>query len=388
MAEKGKGFADLFAEMDKPDKKRRVRVGDQVSAKVVVIGKDNIFVDLGAKAEGVLDRGEVLDESGALTVEVGDTITARVVSTSGGTISLKIKAGRGADAAAELQHAKDGRLPVTGTVTAVNKGGVEVEIGTIRAFCPISQLELRYVEDPGSYVGQKLDFLVTRYEPEGRGGQANVVLSRRALLEAENEKLAEATRARLSVGAVLEGTVTTIKEYGAFVDLGGIEGMLHVTELGFERVKHPSDMLTVGDKLEVAVTKIEQGEKRERISLSLKALKEDPFDAAAEQLKEGQTLEGVVVRCEPFGAFVEIPGGAQGLVHVSELGAGRRVNHSRDVVKVGQAVEVAVLGIDREKKRISLSMKAVGATREAAQARDFRPSGGSLGTFADLLKKK
>ncbi len=388
MADEKKGFADLFAEMGGESKKRRVRVGDQVTATVVVIGQDAVFLDLGAKAEGVLDRGEVLDESGMLMVAVGDQVTARVTSTEGGTITLKKKMSRGADAASELMHAREARLPVPGTVKAVNKGGVEVEIAGITAFCPVSQLDIRFVEDPASFVGKKMDFLVTRYEPEGRGGRANIVVSRRALIEEENKVLAKETRARMSVGAVMTGVVTTLKEYGAFVDLGGLEGMLHVTQLGFERVDHPQDMLSVGDTLEVQVIKIEQTDKRERISLSLKALKDDPFDVAAEQLKEGETLQGRVVRCEPFGAFVELAGGAQGLVHVSELGAGRRLNHARDAVKVGQDVDVVVLGIDREKKRISLSMKAVGASREAAHARDYKPAAGSLGTFADLLKKR
>ena len=215
-----------------------------------------------------------------------------------------------------------------------------------------------------------------------------MVVSRRALLNEEKKKRAAETRARISVGATVTGVVTTIKDYGAFVDLGGLEGMLHITELGFGRVKSPSDVVSVGDTLEVQITKIEERDGRERISLSLKALKEDPFETAATTLKPGQVLEGEVVRAEPFGAFVELPGGAQGLVHVSELGADRRVNHARDVVTVGQMVEVAVLGIDREKKRISLSMKAVGKSREAADAQAFKPRGGSLGTFADLLKGK
>lgn len=378
----------MFAEMEKPGAKKRVRVGDEVTATVVMIGKDSVFLDVGAKAEGILDRGELLDESGALTVAVGDRVTARVVSTEGGSIALRIKMGHGGDGASELKSAMDARLPVAGTITAVNKGGVEVEMAGVRAFCPISQLDLKFVEDPGSYVGQKLDFLVTRYEPEGRGGKANVVVSRRALIEEENKKRAEETRSRLEVGATVTGVVTSVKDYGAFVDLGGLEGMLHVTELGFQRVKHPSDVLTAGDTVEVQVIKIEPGEKHERISLSLKALKEDPFETAAAELVVGQTLRGEVVRAEPFGAFVELPGGAQGLVHVSELGANRRVNHARDVVTVGQLVDVVVLGIDLEKRRISLSMKAVGASQEAAQAREFKPSGGSLGTFADLLGKK
>ncbi len=391
MTNDDKGFAAMLAEMEGPRRQKggpRARVGDEVTAKVVMIGKDAVFVDLGEKAEGVIDRAELLDDAGELTVAVGDEVTARVVSTSGGSIALKKKMGRGADGAAELRHAMDARLPVAGTVAAVNKGGVEVDVAGVRAFCPVSQLDASFVEDTGAYLGQRLDFLVTRFEPAGRGGKPNVVLSRRALIEEENKKRAAETRSRLEVGMVVTGVVKTIKDYGAFVDIGGIEGMLHVAQLGFERVKHPSDVLTVGASIEVQIINMEQGDKRERISLSLKSLQADPFDVAAAQLTVGQSLKGTVARCEPFGAFVELPGGAQGLVHVSELGENRRVNHARDVVNVGQEVEVVVLGIDEEKRRIALSMKAVGAHREASQARDFKPSGGSMGTFADLLQAK
>jgi small subunit ribosomal protein S1 len=335
----------------------------------------------------MIDRHELVDESGLLTVEVGDEVTAAVVSTSGGTIALRIKMGR-AEGSNELKHAMDAQLPVRGTITAVNKGGVEVEMGGVRAFCPISQLAEKFVEDPATFIGQSLDFMVTRYEPEGHGGKANVVLSRRAILADEKKKRAEETRSRLSVGATVMGVVTTIKDYGAFVDLGGLEGMLHITEFGHGRIKTPADVVSVGDTLEVQITKIEMKDDRERISLSLKALKEDPFEVAAAQLTVGQVLKGEVVRVEPFGAFIELPGGAQGLAHISELAANRRVNHARDVVTVGTFVDVAVLGIDQEKRRIALSMKAVSATQEAAVARDYQPKGGTLGTFADLLKGK
>lgn len=381
----------MLSEYDAPKQARRPRVGDEVTAKVVVVGSDAVFVDLGTKTEGVIEHDQLRNADGELTVEVGDTITARVASTSGGTIVLRTRAARGPDAGSELQAAASSGLAVEGTVSAVNKGGVEVDIGGVRAFCPISQLDLRYVEDPGSYMGKKLTFRVTRFEAAQGGGKPNVVISRRALLEEENKKRAAETRAGLEVGAVVSGTVTSVKDYGAFVDLGGLDGMLHITELGFGRVDHPKDVLSVGDLVRVQVTKIEETDdpkRPERIGLSLKALQTDPWETVTAKLKEGQRLTGEVVRLESFGAFVSIDQNIEGLVHVSELGANRHVHHARDVLSMGQKVEVLVKGIDHERKRIALSMKDVGAQKEAEQAASFKPTGGSLGTFADLFNKK
>lgn len=379
----------MLAEYQHPMRASAPRVGDEVTARVVAISADAVFVDLGAKAEGVIDRAELLDDHNQLRVAVGDTVTARVVDTSGGSVVLRTKIARGAEAASELAQAQAHRLPVEGTVTAAIKGGVEVDIAGVRGFCPVSQLDLRYVEDPSTYVGKRLEFLVTRYEAAGRGGKPNVVVSRRSLVEEEAKKRAAETREHLSIGSIVSGVVTSIKDYGAFVDVGGLEGMIHITELGFDRVKHPSDVLKVGDQVEVAITKIEpaSGDKRERIGLSLKALQEDPFEKAAAELAEGQRTSGEISRLEAFGAFVTLAHGAQGLIHVSELAGDRRVNHPRDAVTVGQKVDVVVLGVDREKKRIALSMKAVAAKAEEEQVRGFKPQGGSLGTLADLLQK-
>jgi small subunit ribosomal protein S1 len=382
------GFAAMLAEYQTPMRRQMPRVGDEVTARIVAISSDSVFVDLGGKAEAVIDRAELLDDNEQLRVAIGDSVTARVVDTSGGSIVLRTKIARGADAANELAQAQEHRIPVEGTVVAAIKGGVEVDIAGVRGFCPVSQLDLRYVEDPATYVGKRLEFLITRYEAAGRGGKPNVVVSRRSLVEEEAKKRAAETRSTLAIGNIVSGVVTSIKEYGAFVDVGGLEGMIHITELGFDRVKHPSDVLKVGDQVEVAVTKIEpaSGDKKERIGLSLKAMQEDPFEKAAAELVEGQRLSGEIARLEAFGAFVTLPHGAQGLIHVSELGSDRRVNHARDVVSVGQKVDVVVLGIDRERKRIALSMKQVAAKAEEEQVRTFRPQGGSMGTLADLLQ--
>ncbi|MBW2526159.1 MAG: S1 RNA-binding domain-containing protein, partial [Deltaproteobacteria bacterium] len=326
--ERAGGFADLLAEYDQRESKakgtRAPRVGSTVTGRVVALTSESVFVDLGAKSEGVIDRGELCDEDGKLTVAEGDTVQARVISVKDGTILLRKGAAKGGGAGAELAQAKQLRIPVEGMVSAVNKGGVEVTVATVRAFCPISQLDDHYVEDPASFVGRKLEFLVTDYQ-ESRSGP-NVVLSRRALLQEAKAKQAAETRAKLEVGAVLAGTISAIKPYGAFVDLGGVEGMLHVSELGFGRVSDPSELLSVGESLQVQVIKIEQTDdpkRPERIGLSLKALQQDPWADAPAAFPTGKRVKGPIVRLEPFGAFLAVGEGIEGLIHVSEMVADR-----------------------------------------------------------------
>src|SRR5947199_3427883 len=248
----------------------------------------------------------------------------------------------------------------------------------MRAFCPLSQLDLRYVENPQQFVGQKLMFKVNRLEEGNRGGRGpNIVLSRRQLLEEEQQTRASETREKLQIGAVLHGKVTSLTNYGAFIDLGGIEGMLHVSEIGHTRTTHPQDVFSVGDEVEVQVIKIEKGkdEKRpERISLSRRSLQSDPWNEAAARFTEGMEVPGRVMRTEPFGAFVELAPGLEGLVHISEMGAGRRLNHSREAVQPGQEVQVRVLGVDIARRRISLSMNT-GASASPGTSSGY--SGGS-----------
>ena len=376
-------FAAMFAasEKDKP-RTKRPKIGDVVRGKVISVGKEAVFVDVGGKAEGTLDRSQVTDHEGKLLVKVGDELEARVVADAGGVLTLRTKLGRGPEARAELAQAQDLGIPVEGLVTEVVKGGVSVDVAGVRGFCPASQIDNRFVEDLSVFVGQRLTFRVTRYE--GR----NLVLSRRALLDEEKEKRAAETRKNLVPGAVIRGKVVGFKPFGAFVDLGGIEGMLHISELGFTRVEKPEDVLRLGQELDVAILKVEPGDKGERISLSLKALANDPWVDSTANLAEGSRVKGTITRLQPFGAFVEIAPGVEGLVHISELGAGRRINHPKEVVSVGQQVEASVLSIDHEKRRLSLSMAASkdASPDEIAQAAPKAPN--KLGTFGDLLKKK
>lgn len=402
MPDQDEDFASMLAEFEsgKPRAdQRRPRVGDLVQGAVISIGKDAVFVDAGGKAEGVLERAQVSDAEGKLLVQVGDKVEARVVADAGGVLTLRVKlGGRGPEARAELAQAQELGIPVEGVVQEVIKGGVSVDVAGVRGFCPASQLDARFVEDLSTYVGQRLTFRITRYEPR------NLVLSRRALVEEENEKRAVETRKKLVPGAVLRGKVVGFKPFGAFVDLGGVEGMLHVSELGYARVERPEDVLRLGQEVDVAVLKIEPGErggrgergdkdkdkdKGERIALSLKALASDPWIEAAAHLAEGARVRGTITRLQPFGAFVEIAPAVEGLVHISELGAGRRINHPKEVVAAGQEVEAVVLAIDHERRRISLSMSASkdGTPDDVAAAVRAQPPA-KLGTFGDLLQKK
>ena len=389
-------FATLLAEYDQQNpaqsKRRTYQIGEMVKAPVVSISREAVFVDLGAKSDGMLDIAEFLDEDGKVTVAVGDLLEARVVDTGkAGCVVLKRTLGRGPDAKNELEQAFAAGVPVEGVVTGVNKGGVEVQVAGVRAFCPISQLDNHRVEDAAAWVGQRLTFRITRCETGGRGGrELNLVLSRRALLEEEAQLRAAETRAHLAVGAVVTGRVSSVKDYGAFVDLGGLEGMLHVSEFGFGRVERASDALAVGQEVTVQVLKIEKSDdprRPERISLSLKALARDPWEQTIARLRAGSRHVGRVVRVEQYGAFVALAEGVEGLLHISELEAGgKAIRHAREAVRVGQEIAVAVNSIDDEKRRISL---ALAPEAEEGGAEGHVPAAPrSLGTFADLLRPK
>ena len=262
----------------------------------------------------------------------------------------------------------------------------------MRAFCPVSQIDLAYVENPADWVGRRLTFRITRFS-EGHSRQPDVVLSRRELLAEEATARAAEALARLAVGQVVKGTVTSLTGYGAFVDLGGIEGLLHVSEISHSRIADPAEVLAVGQPVEVEVLKIEPAKERgghDRISLFLRSLEPDPWRHAAERYPEGMVLPGKVVRLEPYGAFVEIAPGLDGLVHVSELATDRRVDHPRQVVEVGQEVTVRVLAVDPEKHRISLTMSEPGSEEgggeTGAEPVAAHGDGASLGTLGDAFE--
>ena len=392
----GEDFAALFAESEASGKGRqRVRAGDLARGRVVAIGAQSAFVAIGAKAEAVIDLAEFRDpDTGEVRLAVGDQIEATVTDdgSRSGSIVLKRIFGRGGHVPGELEQALEHGIAVEGVVTGQNKGGFDVQIAGQRAFCPAGQIDVRR-SDAAQYVGQRLSFRVTKIESGGR----NIVVSRRQLLEEEAAAKASETWQRLELGAVVRGTVTSLREFGAFVDIGGVEGLVHVSELGYARVENPAEVLEIGQAVEAQVVKLEPDPSggRGRVGLSLRALAADPWQSAVERFPAGTTAKGTVRRLEPFGAFVEIAPGLDGLVHVSRLALDRRVSHPRQVVTIGQAVDVTVVSVDPEKRRMTLSMvESARRARDATELAENRETSDllarskeakSLGTLADLL---
>jgi small subunit ribosomal protein S1 len=387
-------FAALLAEFDQTHQgtaDQAAKPGDQVKGRVVAITADQVFIDLGGKAEGVMDAASLRDAEGQLSVAVGDEVTATVAGVEeDGSLRLGNQQARQLHGAAELEQAYRQQLPVHGRVTGVIKGGVEVQVAGQRAFCPASQIDIRFIEDLNEFVGQHFDFRITKFEG---GRHLNLVVSRRMVLEEEQRARAEALRANLKEGAVLTGTVTSLQDYGAFVDLGGLEGMIHISELAFHRVKHPSEILSVGQPLEVSVLRIDKTDnpkRPEKIALSIRALAQDPWAEAAQKFPVGSRVLGQVTRLQPFGAFIELAPGIEGLIHVSELGTGKRVTHPQEVLSPGQAIEASVLAVDLDKRRISLTLdeaKAAEAKPDLEAMATAKPAESTLGSFGALLKQ-
>jgi len=388
-------FASLFGEFEKKQgmtSKKEPSTGDKVTGTVVSIQGDDIFIDLGSKTEGIVEREELTDDDGNLTVEVGDSIEIVVSGKdeSSGTLMLGSRHARRMHGIDELRQAFNDQRPVEGRVTGTIKGGLEVEMSNLRAFCPASQIDINYVEDLEAFIGERLAFLITKVEG---GRHPNLVVSRRALLEEEQQARATEIRAHLEVGAVMQGKVSSLKEFGAFIDLGGVEGMVHISELAFGRVEHPQDILSVGQQVEVSVLRIEKTDNPrhpERIALSIRALERDPWRDVLTDYPVGTQVQGTVSRVEPFGAFIELAPGIDGLAHISELEAGRRINHPEEVVSVGDQVQARVISVDMEKHRIGLSLNKKHGGEESAvpedNVADYAKPKWSPGTLGDLLK--
>ncbi len=343
-------FADLFSGESVPEDKS-LKVGDAVEGTVVHAGNDGLFLDLGgARQQAFYPRLELSEK--LAEAKVGDTVKAFIVRIEGGNVVLGQGLGKGMSTD-ELQAALDEKIPVEGKVTGVNKGGVSVDLGGLRAFCPIGQLELRYVNDASVYLNQTLRFHVLEIK-----GDRDVVLSRRAILEAEKEATREALAEKLVPGTRLTGQIARVVDFGAFVDLGGIDGLIPTRELSYDR-RRPEQVVSTGQQVEVMVQEVTRKGDDLRISLSLKALADDPWDAVERVAPSGVVAQGVVRRLMDFGAFVELAPGIEGLLHVSELGAGAR--HPSSFLNVGQALLVTVQSVDKNKKRISLAPAPDGA---------------------------
>jgi len=347
-------FAELF-EASYAGQGEPLNVGDKISARIISVGADSVYFDTGTKVDGVAEKKELLDAEGSFPHKEGDSIDLYVVSKTRSEIVLS-KALSGAGGFEMLQNAKDAGLPVDGRVKETCKGGFSVEIMGRRAFCPVSQIDARFVEDTEAYVGNTYPFLISKLEERGR----NIVVTRRALIERERQAATEEFLSAIKPGEEVEGTVVRLTDFGAFVELTpGLEGMVHVSELGFTRVSKPDEVVSVGDKIRVKVLGVEPGKKpgQMKISLSRKQTMSDPWSDIAGRLKDGDKVTGKVVRLADFGAFVELLPGVDGLIHVSEMSYTKRINKPSELLNPGDEVSVVIKEIDPLKRRISLSLK-------------------------------
>ena len=365
-------------------KAKQFKRGQTVDGTIVSIGPKVAFVNIGGKGEAEIDVAELKDHEGDIDVSVGDRISAMVVSTSGGIV-LSRKGVRNTATLRELEDAWQAGLAVEGKVVQEVKGGYEVRIARERAFCPISQIDILRTSDPAVHIGKTYAFNIIEYKEGGK----NIVVSRRRQLEQEQRANAAGIRKSIVPGAVMTGRVVSVPDFGAFVDLGGgIQGLLHVSEMSWTRVSNPNEVVAIGDQVTLRVLRVDEA--TEKISLGLKQLQDDPWTMAAAKFPVGQVRTGRVTRLADFGAFVELEPGFTGLLPFAESGIDRGMD-MRKALPIGSDVEVAILEVDPEARRIRLSKRAVAEQREQAELREYEAKQGaepsaSMGSIADKLR--
>ena len=375
---------DFAAMFEASERARRVAKGQIIEGTIVAIGAEAALVDVGGKSEAAIDLDELKDADGRLEVKVGDRVQAMVVSTSG-ELKLSRRLALGAATARQLEDAFHSGLPVEGKVERSVKGGFEVRISRQRAFCPVSQIDVVRNTDPAQHAGRVYHFRITEYKEGGR----NIVVSRRVLLEAEQQANAAEVRKSIVEGAVLPGRVASVREFGAFVDLGGgVQVLLHVSEMAWERVADPSQIVKPGDEITVKVLRVDPD--KEKISLGLKQLAADPWSRAGHTYHAGEMRRGRITRIAEFGPFVELEPGIEGLVPASESGVARDTDMKK-AFRVGDEVQVVVLDVDPTARRIRLSVTAVQKMREADETREYTDRTDAaaperFGTLADKLR--
>lgn len=343
-------FADLLEKS--VNNSSRLSPGQKVRATVISVSGDLVYIDLGGKSEGVINLNEFVDEKGTYEVKAGAQVDAYFVSVEDGLRRLTTMV-KGYPAAKlnVIQDAKDAGVPVEGEVRAAIKGGFDVSVGGVRCFCPFSQMDLRVSREGSDYIGRTFSFKIVEFEEEGR----NIVLSRRVLLEEERKARVEELKLSLQIGMEIKGRVRSLQNFGAFVDIGGMDGMIPVSELSWDRTGKPGDILKPGQEVISKIITLDW--ESNRLTLSLKAMQPDPWSNVADRYKTGSKVNGIIVRLAPFGVFVNLEPGIDGLIHISNLGAGRRIKHPKEVVQTGQPVEAYILSVEPDNRRISLSLQ-------------------------------
>jgi len=366
--------------------RRRFKKGEKVTATVVGVTPEWIFIDMGGKSEGVLAREEFVDDAGDITIQEGDSMTAYFIEARGGeyrfTTCIDGEAGR-----FYLEDAWQGGIPVEGYVEKEIKGGYEVRIaGKHRAFCPFSQMGMPGEGAPEDIVGTRQQFKIVEYGEEGK----NIIISNRMIREEEREQKQEELKKTLREGMTVDGTVVSLPDFGAFVDIGGIQGLVPLSEIGWKRIDKSDDVLSVGQRVTVVVKEIDW--EKNRLTLSIKDTLPDPWECVKEHYINGSRHTGEIVRLAKFGAFVTLDDGVDGLIHISKIGTGRKINHPKDVYETGQKIDVEIESVDAEKRRIGLVPVEYADEKAEADAGEYRgyveTGSRSMGTLGDLLKQK
>jgi small subunit ribosomal protein S1 len=369
-------FASLF-EASERSQDMRIQRDTKVEGTIVSIGEEWVFVDIGAKSEGTIAREELLDDNREFQAKVGDPLTAYVVSTREGEILLsrKMTAAASDDA---IRGAHRSGVPVEGLVTEERKGGYSVTVLGKQAFCPYSQMDLRSAGVPSDYIGKRFTFRIAEFSDRGR----NLVLSRREILEEERLKRVAQLKKTLKAGDEVQGTVQKLAPFGAFVDIGGIEGLIPMSELAWYRVGEVADVLRQGESVTVRILDLDWD--NNRISLSLKQTLEDPWSSVSQRYAEETVLTGTVTKLMNFGAFVQLEPGVEGLIHISNLGMGRRINHPKEAVSEGEEVQVRVITVDQAARRIGLELVFQGSEEEGSSLPELKEGDVVTGTVDSI----
>jgi len=393
MTEENDSFAALLKASEKEPLKK-LTTGQKVKATIVGIDGETMFLDVGTKSEGLIDSSEFLDSDGKVSVTIGDAIDVYCIKSGPSGLIFTARLGSGAGSA-HLEEAYRSGVPIEGLVKDEIKGGFDITLsGNVRAFCPYSQMGLRRVENAAEeYLGTRLAVLITRYESNGR----NIVVSARALLEEERRLKKEALQETLEQGQTVDGVISSIRSFGIFVDIGGVDGLVPLSEVGWSRVENLSELYHAGQQVSVVIKGLDW--ENDRISLSIKETLEDPWDKAVIGFPAGTSHVGTIARLAPFGAFVTLTPGVDGLIHVSKLSQGRKINHPREVVEEGQSIEVIIESVELDSRRISLAPSDYTSSEDKAEkereeyktfAKSQKPTrkSESMGSFGELLKAK
>lgn len=374
-------FARLF-ESSMRGLDQKLSVGDKIQGEILSIGKEEVFVSTGTVDDGLVLKSDLVDEGGNFGNKVGDVLELFVTRVGGGQIWLSPKP-TAKNLADDLEDAFDMMIPVEGRVTEAVNGGFRVALMGKTAFCPISQMDQRHIDQPNEYIGKKFEFLITQFSDRGR----NIVVSRRRLLDDQKELSRGAFAEDHKPGDVVKGLVTRIEKYGAFIEVApGLDGLCHISELSWSRVENPAEVLSVGDSVRAKILKFEDVNGRLNISLSIKQAEAQPWENLPPHIQEGQVVGGKVTRCMKFGAFVEVAPGIEGLIPLSEMSDTKRVVRSDELVQEGERISVLIKEIRLDERRLLLSLKDADSNTGAWQSTKSDDRSTSLGTLGEQFK--